>query len=212
MSPFEAVTGYKPRMPVDLIPMSSIHRPSESANAFIHHIHALHNEIRRGINKRNEYYKLFVDSHRWYIEFQVGDEVMVRVRPERFQRFPQGIAKKLQARSTAPFKILKRLGPNAYFLDLPSDMGISSTFNVEDLVPFRGSSTPSANPSPNASPTRAPKDFDPSFSQSQFPQPTPPPPPKAHRKEIVEDILDDQLVSTRQGGNQKFLVKSKNYS
>ena len=55
---------------------------------------------------------------------------MVRVRPE---RFPQGIAKKLQARSTGPFKILKRFGPNAYVLDLPSDMGINSTFNVEGL-------------------------------------------------------------------------------
>ena len=29
MSPFEVVTGYKPRMPVDLISMSSIYRPSK---------------------------------------------------------------------------------------------------------------------------------------------------------------------------------------
>ena len=63
MSPFEAVTGYKPRMPVDLIPMSSIHCPSESVDAFIHHIHALHNEIRRRINKQNEYYKSSADSY-----------------------------------------------------------------------------------------------------------------------------------------------------
>ena len=50
--------------------------------------------------------------------------------------FPQVSNRKLQARSTGPFKILSKIGANAYILEIPSDWGISSTFNVENLVQF----------------------------------------------------------------------------
>ena len=66
---------------------------------------------------------------------------MVRLRPE---RFPPGTVKKLHARRAGPFKIIEKVGPNAYVLDLPSDWGISSTFNIADLVEYR---EPAAIPS-----------------------------------------------------------------
>lgn len=47
LSPFEAVLGYKPRMPADLLPISSLHRPSASIESFAHHIHALHTRLKR---------------------------------------------------------------------------------------------------------------------------------------------------------------------
>ncbi|KAL7117671.1 hypothetical protein ACP275_03G087200 [Erythranthe tilingii] len=125
---------------------------------------------------------------------------MVRVRPE---RFPQGIAKKLQARSVGPFKILKRVGSNAYVLELPSDMGISSTFNVEDLIPYKGSVVYPSSPNDSIQPSLP-------FSTSEFSLPTPHSPPKIVHKDVVEDIVDEQVVSTRQGGYQKFLIKWKN--
>ena len=46
-SPFEVVHGYTPRKPLDLLPMSPHVRISESAEAFVRHIHDLHNEIRK---------------------------------------------------------------------------------------------------------------------------------------------------------------------
>ena len=49
---------------------------------------------------------------------------MIQIRPK---RFPFGIVKKLQARSASPFKVLKRMGSNAYVIDLPHDYGISSS-------------------------------------------------------------------------------------
>ena len=61
---------------------------------------------------------------------------MIRIRPK---RFPSGTVKKLQARSAGPFKILKQMGPNAYVIDLPHDYGISSSFNIEDLVAYKAS-------------------------------------------------------------------------
>ncbi|GFY91156.1 hypothetical protein Acr_07g0013520 [Actinidia rufa] len=77
---------------------------------------------------------LHPDSRRRRAEFQVGDYVMVRIRPE---RYPSGTARKLCARSAGPFKVLKRIGPNAYVIDLPPESGISSTFNIEDLIAFK---------------------------------------------------------------------------
>ncbi|PKA45760.1 hypothetical protein AXF42_Ash021685 [Apostasia shenzhenica] len=64
---------------------------------------------------------------------------MIRVRPE---RFPSGVIKKLQARGAGPFKILKKFGSNAYVVDfLPSNFGISTTFNISDLVAYKEPTT-----------------------------------------------------------------------
>lgn len=68
---------------------------------------------------------------------------MVRLKPEQFQ---PGVSKKLHARSSGSFKILKKIGHNAYILNLPVDLGISSTFNVEDLVPYHNIVFPFTNP------------------------------------------------------------------
>lgn len=42
MSPFEVVHGYKARKPPDLLSISPHVRISESAHAFVQHIHKLH--------------------------------------------------------------------------------------------------------------------------------------------------------------------------
>lgn len=68
---------------------------------------------------------------------------MVRLKPERFQA---GVAKKLHAHSFGLFKILKRIGPDVYILNLPADLGISLTFNVEDLVPYHTIASPFTYP------------------------------------------------------------------
>jgi hypothetical protein len=83
---------------------------------------------------------------------------MIRIRPE---RFPSGTVKKLQARSAGSFKVLKRIGSNAYVIELPSDYGISSTFNIEDLVAYKGPATIPDDPftEPSPTPTISP-DFD----------------------------------------------------
>ena len=37
-----------------------------------------------------------------------------------------------------PCKIIEKYGANAYKVDLPSNLGISPIFNVQDLVKFKG--------------------------------------------------------------------------
>ena len=198
MSPFEVVHGFKPRKPVDLLPMSPHTRVSESAESFARHIRELHDEIRKVINDNNFQYKFQADSRRRHSEFQVGDYVMVRIRPE---RYPSGTARKLCARSAGPFKVLKRIGPNAYVIDLPPDSGISSTFNIEDLVAFKGHFDIPTDPF--FEPTHEPTIDHPTTSDITPASLPISPAPKEH----IDAILDEQIISTRDGGVQRFLVR-----
>ncbi|CAA6674368.1 unnamed protein product [Spirodela intermedia] len=56
---------------------------------------------------------------------------MVRMRPE---RYAPGSATKLHTRSANLFRVLSWIGENAYVVNIPPLWGISSTFNVADLV------------------------------------------------------------------------------
>ena len=111
---------------------------------------------------------------------------MVRIKPE---RFPTGTYKKLHPISAGPFEILKKISSNAYVLDLPTDMNISSTFYVEDLRIYHGHYQ------------------DESFKEQDIQLPLVPAP-----REEIEDVYDDQIVSTKTGGYHKFLVKLKGKS
>ena len=74
LSPFEVVTDFKSRQPIDLVFMTHHHfRVSDSASAFASHIRALHEEIREKIMKNNADYKAFADLHRKLRTFNVGD-------------------------------------------------------------------------------------------------------------------------------------------
>ena len=45
---------------------------------------------------------------------------------------------KLLPRADGPFKVLERINDNAYKLELPTDFGVSPTFNIVDLKPYLG--------------------------------------------------------------------------
>ena len=173
---------------VPLPPHMRVFEPTEN---FAKQIHNLHAEIRRKIFLSNEEYKLATDVHHRYKEFNVGEYVMVRIRPE---RIPKTFSKKLYARAKGPYSIIRKLGSNAYLLDLPNDMDISPVFNVEDLLPYQGtfeSSTLSF-----------------SVSAGEASKGAPTMPSLQYSKEAVDIILlDDEFMTFRGGGFHRFLVK-----
>ncbi|XP_071901056.1 uncharacterized protein [Coffea arabica] len=94
---------------------------------------ALHERIRAQIEKKNAQYAQHVNKGRKHVVFKSGDWVWVHMRKE---RFPASRRTKLHPRGDGPFRVLERINDNAYKLELPSEYGISASFNVSDLSPF----------------------------------------------------------------------------
>ncbi|GJY22335.1 putative reverse transcriptase domain-containing protein [Tanacetum coccineum] len=77
--------------------------------------------------------KSYTDRRSKPLEFEVGDTVFLKVSPWKGV-IHFGKRGKLSPRSIGPFKILARVGPVAYILELPEELeGIHSTFNVFNL-------------------------------------------------------------------------------
>ena len=165
-------------------------RVSEPAKKFAKHIHDLHVEIMRKISLSSEEYKLVADVHNRSKEFSVGEYVMVRIRPE---RIPKTFSKKLYARAMGPYYIICILGSNVYLPDFHNDMDISHVFNVEDLLPYQDTFEHSTLPS--------------SVFAGDASKGAPTMPSLQYSKEMVDIILDDEFVTSRDGGFRRFLLK-----
>jgi hypothetical protein len=56
----------------------------------------------------------------------------------RKEQFPDLRKSKLMPRADDRFRVLEKINENAYKLDLPTDFGVSPTFNIVDLKPYLG--------------------------------------------------------------------------
>ncbi|KAH7543753.1 hypothetical protein JRO89_XS15G0011100 [Xanthoceras sorbifolium] len=181
-SSFQLVYGIDPRIPLDTIALPLPQRLSEAGLDFVAHMQFVHEEVRRKIALQTNHYAQHANLKRRDKQFEVGAQVMIRLHPE---CFPSGSYSKLHALWAGPFQILKKLGPNAYVVDLPPTYTISPIFNVEDLTEFQWEVV-SSNPLPDT-PIKIPS----------IPR----------QPNNVATILDHQFVSTRRDGYYKFLVQ-----
>jgi hypothetical protein len=83
----------------------------------------------------NAKYKISGDKGRKQLDFTPGDLVWLHLRKE---WFPNLRKSKLMPRSDGSVKVLEKINENAYKLDLPTDFGVSHTFNNADLKPYLG--------------------------------------------------------------------------
>ncbi|GKE48649.1 putative reverse transcriptase domain, ribonuclease H-like domain, aspartic peptidase domain protein [Tanacetum coccineum] len=129
-APFEALYGRKCRSPVcwtevgdvQLIGPKIIHETTEKIVQIQQHLPAARDRQRSYANVRRK-----------PLKFQVGDRVMLKVSLRKgVIRF--GKRGKLNPWYIRPFKILKRVGPVAYKLELPEELrNVHNTFHVSNL-------------------------------------------------------------------------------
>ncbi|GKC56993.1 putative reverse transcriptase domain-containing protein, partial [Tanacetum coccineum] len=90
-------------------------------------------QIKQRIQAARDRQKSYADVRRKPLEFQVGNQVMLKVLPWKgVIRF--GKRGKLNPRYIGPFKVLAKVGPVAYRLELPHLLSrVHSTFHVSNL-------------------------------------------------------------------------------
>ena len=91
--------------------------------------------VQEQLEKSQAKYKARHDKHRMEHSFQVGDQLWLYISKDRMQ----GEGKKLKPIRYGPFRILEKIGENAFRLDLPAYMHIYSVVNVDCLILFEPS-------------------------------------------------------------------------
>ncbi|GJZ72498.1 putative reverse transcriptase domain-containing protein [Tanacetum coccineum] len=129
-APFEALYGRKYRSPVlwAEIGVSSFIGPElvlEMTDKVV--------LIKEKLKASRDHQKSYADKRRKVLEFEVGDQVLLKVSPWKgIMRF--GKKGKLAPRYVGPFEILERIGIVAYRLRLPEELcSVHDTFYVSNL-------------------------------------------------------------------------------
>ncbi|GJY98170.1 hypothetical protein Tco_0515080 [Tanacetum coccineum] len=128
--PYEALYGRKCRSPVC---WSEFGDSQLTGPELIHDTTEKIVQIKNHLLAARSHQKSYADKRTKPLEFKVGDMVLLKVSPWKgAMRF--GKRGKLSPRYIGPFKILARVGPVAYTLELPKELkGIHSTFHVLNL-------------------------------------------------------------------------------
>ncbi|KAI3808491.1 hypothetical protein L1987_24442 [Smallanthus sonchifolius] len=130
VAPFEALYGRTCRTPIC---WSEIEEKELSGPEIVLETTEKVNQIRDRLKAARDRQKSFVDRRRKPLEFNIGDNVLLKASPWKgVVRF--GKKGKLSPRFVGPFKILKRVGPAAYQFELPEEMnGLHDVFHVSNL-------------------------------------------------------------------------------
>ena len=89
-------------------------------------------QVQQNLKASQDKKKNYVDLKKTPREFQVGDHVYIKVKPNKITLI-LGKYKKLAPMYCGPFEILSKVGPVAYQLALPTNIKVHNVFHISIL-------------------------------------------------------------------------------
>ena len=104
-SPFEAVYGFNPLSPLDILPLTLQGRINMDASACVTHLKKVHEDTRHTIKRQVQRLATKLNINKQPMVFNIGDLVLLHLRKD---HFPIERKSKLLPRADGPFKVLAR--------------------------------------------------------------------------------------------------------
>ncbi|GJZ90056.1 ty3-gypsy retrotransposon protein [Tanacetum coccineum] len=145
MTPFEAVYGRSPPSLLDYIAGTS---NVDAVDALLQSRTELISQLQSNISRAQLRMCNQANAHRTDVEFQVDDWVFVKLQPYRQSSVALRHSQKLSKRFFGLFRIVERIGPVAYRLDLPEESQIHNVFHISVLKKCNGDPLTQQQPLP----------------------------------------------------------------
>lgn len=117
----------------------------QEVNEQVHTRNLIFTELKEHLLQAQQRIKNQADRHHRELTFEIAEMVYLKLRPYKLRSLAKKINEKLSPRFYGPFQILEKIGPVAYWLELPVRARIHSVFHVSQLRKCLLPTTPAQN-------------------------------------------------------------------
>ncbi|KAE8264237.1 hypothetical protein A4X09_0g7020 [Tilletia walkeri] len=122
-----------------IFPLRDVAKSADPSNSKVNDLFAIHADAQAAMEIARERQRRAYDSRHQELEFNVGESVLISLKNYRFDLDPTEQARaKLSPRFAGPFKVKKRIGRQAYELEIPAWFKAHPVLPITALEPFRG--------------------------------------------------------------------------